>query len=288
LSEGLAGRTAQGPARRRRHNPSECLGQAPAPVAGRSRLEEEDMEHGERPVERQRWRRTRPAMQEPRDHGTDKDVRVSEIDRDVGRREARRRYGGLDIPASLAGMLVALALVVILGGIAAAIIGAIGYQVGLKGQQEELSIGAFIAGAVVLFIAFVLGGWAAGRIARYDGGKNGIMTAVWAIILAAILAILGAVLGSNYDVFAKVNLPQWFSSDAFTLQAVITGVVSLVMMLLGGFLGGKWGERFHRRADAVVASTRPGAIRHTRGEALSEGDAVHSRERGPGSGMGGS
>jgi hypothetical protein len=31
-------------------------------------------------------------------------------------------------------------------------------------------------------------------------------------------------------------------------------------MLVGGLLGGLWGERFHRRADATIAATREGGI----------------------------
>ena len=88
------------------------------------------------------------------------DVRGDDIDvrrthRDVGVAEARRRFGGLDIPATLVGMLTSLATLVLLGGLIGAGIGAIGY----------------------------------------DGGKNGLMTAVWAIVLAAILSGLAAWLG---------------------------------------------------------------------------------------------
>lgn len=181
---------------------------------------------------------------------------------DVGVAEARRRFGGLDVPASLVGMLTALAMVIILGGIAAAIIGSIGYQTGVRGNTEELSIGGLIAGLVVLFLSFLVGGWAAGRMARYDGGVNGVMTAVWTLILGAILAGLGAWLGSEYDVFARVNAPQFFSSDAFTTSAIITGILALAVMLLGGWLGGLWGQRFHRAADSVIAGTRDTGVVH--------------------------
>jgi hypothetical protein len=173
--------------------------------------------------------------------------------RDAGVYEARRRFGGLDLPATLAGMLVALAMVVILGGLLGAIIGSIGFQTGIEG--EDLSLGALIGGAVALLLAFLIGGWAAGRMARYDGGLNGVMTAVWFILLAAILGGLGAWLGQEYDVFDRIDVPQWFSSDALTTGAIISGAVALLVMLLGGFLGGKWGERYHRRADATIVET---------------------------------
>jgi hypothetical protein len=196
---------------------------------------------------------------------------------DVGVKEARRRFGGLDVPATLVGMLTALATLVLLGGLIGAAIGAIGYQTGLDGAAEELSIAGLVGGLVTLFVAFLIGGWAAGRIARYDGGKNGLMTAIWAIVLAAVLAGLGAWLGSEYDVFRNVDLPQFFSRDAATVGGIVSALVAAATMLLAGFLGGKWGERFHRRADAAILETRSGGIGRT-GEREVDGNVEHRVE----------
>ena len=187
-------------------------------------------------------------------------VSVREGRRDVGVREARQRFGGIDIPATLVGMLTALALLVLLGGLIGAAIGAIGYQTGLENTADDLSIASLIGGLVTLFVAFLIGGWAAARIARYDGARNGLMTAVWAIVLAAVLSALAALLGDKYDVMRNVDLPQWFSTDALTIAGIISALVAIATMVVGGLLGGIWGERYHRRADATVASTRPGGL----------------------------
>lgn len=180
--------------------------------------------------------------------------------RDVGVAEARRRFGGIDVPASLVGMLTALAFLMLFAGLVGAAIGAVGYQTGLSGNEEELSLASVIGGLVALIAAYLLGGWTAARIARYNGPLNGALTGVWTVVLAAILAGLGAWLGSEYDVLRNVELPQWFSRDALTAGAIISGVVAVVAMIVAGALGGGWGERFHRRADATIAATRPGAI----------------------------
>lgn len=195
----------------------------------------------------------------------DDGVRSHAISDDVGLREARNRFGGLDVPGTLVGMLTALATLVLLAGLIGAAIGTIGYQTGLKGNVDDLSIGALAGGIVAVLVSFVIGGWAAARIARYDGLKNGIMTAVWAIILAAILAVLGTSLGAEYNVFDKVDLPNWFSRDALTTGAIASAGASIIAMLLGGALGGLWGERYHRRADRTIAATRLGAIVPDRG-----------------------
>ena len=189
-----------------------------------------------------------------------RNVSLSEARRSPAVRAARERYGGLDIPATLVGMLTALAVLLLLGGLIGAAVGAIGYQTGLKGDVEDISLASLIGGLVTLFIAFLVGGWAAGRMARYDGGKNGLMTAVWAIVLAAVLSVLAAVFGAEYDVLGRVDLPQPFSRDALTLAGIVSALIAIATMLLGGFLGGKWGERYHRRADATILATREGGL----------------------------
>jgi hypothetical protein len=187
-------------------------------------------------------------------------IRVSEARSDVGLTDARRRFGGIDLAASLVGMLTALAFLVLFGGLVGAAVGAVGYQTGLSGREEELSLASLVGGLMALFLAYLLGGWTAGRIARYDGRLNRLMTGVWTLALAAVLAGLGSWLGSEYDVLQNVELPQWFSDDALTVGAIASGVAAIVAMLIGGALGGVWGERFHRRADATIVATRPGGI----------------------------
>ena len=189
-------------------------------------------------------------------------VSAREARRDPAVREARSRFGGIDVPATLVGMLTALAVLLLLGGLVTAAVGAIGYQTGLDegASGRDVAIGGLVGGVAVLFVAFVVGGWAAARIARYDGARNGLMTGVWALVLAAILSVLGAWLGDEYNVLRGADLPSWFSRDAATTVAVVSGLISALAMLAGGFLGGVWGERYHRRADALIAGTRPGGI----------------------------
>ena len=190
-------------------------------------------------------------------------VRVSDLDGEVGVAEARHRFGGVDIPATLAGMLAALGTAVVLGGLLAGA-GTFGYQLGLEDAATKLSVGGLIGGLVTPFVAFLVGGWVAGRVARYNGGLNGLLTALWFVVLAAAMAALGAWAGDKYNVFANVNLPQWFSRNARGAAAILSGLVALAVMAGAGWLGGWLGERYHRRADAVVARSRPGAIAEPR------------------------
>ena len=87
------------------------------------------------------------------------------------------------------------------------------------------------------------------------------MTAVWTIVLAAILSALAVWLGNEYDVLRNVDLPQWFDRDALTLAALISGAVTIVTMLVAGALGGAWGTRYHRRADETLLDAQAPARR---------------------------
>jgi hypothetical protein len=187
--------------------------------------------------------------------------RTTSRDPYAGIHAARERFGGIDIPASLVGMLTALSTVLILAGLVGAAFGVVGYQTGLEADAEDLSIGSLIGGVAILFVAYLIGGWAAGRIARYDGARNGFATGVWTLIFAAILAGLGAWAGAEYDVFENVDLPQWFDEDALTLAAIASGVGAILAMFIGGIIGGMWGERYHRRADTTIADTRKQTVR---------------------------
>lgn len=189
-------------------------------------------------------------------------VATTRVHDDAGIALTRGRFGGLDIPATLTGALVAVALLGIIGGLIAAAIGGIGYQLGATSADgEEIGTAAIIGGLVTVFLSFLAGGWAAGRIARYDGVRNGVMVAVWVIGLGALFAALGTWFGAEYDVLDRAELPRLDGlGDELALGAVLTALATLATMLLAGALGGRWGTRFHRKADESIANTREGAV----------------------------
>jgi hypothetical protein len=188
---------------------------------------------------------------------TERDIKVMTRGEDLGVYRAHRRFGGFDLGAAVAGVLAATGMVALVGGIAGAV-GSIGYQLDVSRDTENLSLGGFIGGMVVLVLSFLVGGWVAGRTARYDGGRNGLVAAGLFVVLSAVAAGLGAVLGEQYDVFADVSLPQWFTAETTTATAVLSALVALVVMLAAGWFGGVIGSRYHRRADAYLAEYAQG------------------------------
>jgi len=167
----------------------------------------------------------------------------------------------ISVAGSLIGMLAAFFLVELIAGLVGAAIGPIGYQTGLSGRPTALSVAALAGGSAALLLSFGVGGWAAARIARRNGGANGLMTGVWALGLSGAFALLGAILGPGYDVFQSVQyLPTWFARDALTGAGVTSAAGAIVAMLLGGGLGGLIGVRDRRPVDETGARSRSTAM----------------------------
>jgi hypothetical protein len=175
-----------------------------------------------------------------------------------------------DVLATIAGALAALGTFLLLSSLLGAAAGTIGYQTGVEGR--DLSVGGLIGGLVVLFLSCLVGGWVAGRIARHRGALHGLVSPLWLLLLAGLLALLAAIFGDDLDVTDDVGLPDWFSRDALTTGAIITGLLALGLMLLGGWLGGKLAERHRERSSVAVVETRravrerPGGIVRGRSE----------------------
>lgn len=175
----------------------------------------------------------------------------------AGREGVRQRFGGLDLLGSLFGGLVIIASMVIIGGVLAAIFGVETPSIDTSSSAvDDLVTGSLLVGAATLFVSCLLGGWCAGRSARYDGVGNGIMSVVWALAIALGLGALATWVGDEYDVLAQTNLPS-FSNDDLAFWGVIGFAVAIALMLLGAALGGALGESWHRRADRAMLDVVP-------------------------------
>jgi len=170
----------------------------------------------------------------------------------------RERYGKADLVASVLGMFAAIGTLVFLTALFAAGAANVEPQINLLNQDGTLSevetVGAIAAG-VVLFVSFLVGGIAAGRMSRYDGGMNGMGTALWFLLLVTVFAALGAWVGEEYNAFALADLPNWAAQvdvEEITTAAIIMSAVAVVVTLLGGYLGGRIGDSYNRKVDAAL------------------------------------
>ncbi len=168
------------------------------------------------------------------------------------------RYGKADFLASVIGMFAGLGTLVFLSALIAAGAGGIDYQLNMlneEGALDEASVIGMILAAVLVFVSFIVGGFAAGRMSRYNGGMNGLGAGLWLILLVAIFAALGAFVGAEYNAFNRADLPNWFAQvdvDDLTAMAAIASAVLVVATLAGGYIGGRLGETYHTRVDAAL------------------------------------
>jgi hypothetical protein len=171
----------------------------------------------------------------------------------------KARYGGISWGAAFFGWLSANGMAVIL----IALLSAAGLAFGLSSQVDSadeaaqsattgIGLGAGIALLVALFLAYLAGGYVAGRMARFDGVKQGIAVWVIGLVVVVLLALAGVLFGSQYNVLSQLDLPRIpVDEGTATTAGIIALVAVLVATLVGAVLGGVLGARYHRKVDRV-------------------------------------
>jgi hypothetical protein len=193
--------------------------------------------------------------------------------RDRGRDE----FGGINWGSAFFGFLVAVGIGVIL----TALISAAGAAIGLtsisnsdaRSNAAAISIGGGILLTLIAAIAYFAGGYVAGRMSRFDGARQGFATWAWGLIITLLIAALGVIAGSQYNVFNGLNLPRIpVDEGSLTTGGAITLGAIFIASLIAAVLGGKAGERYHRRVDEVAYGQEP---RYEHGRDSYERDPRH-------------
>ena len=170
------------------------------------------------------------------------------------RARQREEFGGVSWLSAVVGWLAAAGLAAILTGV----LGAAGAVLAITdvgrdvtdADAETIGLGGVIALLVVLAIAYWFGGYAAGRMARFDGARQGIAVWICGILAAGAIALLTLIGGAEYDVLDRLNLPRVpIDSGTLTTGGLLALLASIVVTLGAAMLGGKSGERFHREVD---------------------------------------
>lgn len=187
---------------------------------------------------------------------------VDRVGPGIGRAEVVRRqreaYGGIKFGSCFFGWLTATGTAVLL----TALVAAAGLGVGLaqnvtanqaSQNQQSLGLAGAIALVVISFIAYICGGYVAGRMARFNGVRQGIGVWLWAIVIAIILGVIGLIAGNRYNVLDRMNsfprLPV--NGGTLTASGIVLAAALVLVALIGAVLGGLLGMRFHRRVDRV-------------------------------------
>ena len=178
-----------------------------------------------------------------------------EDERAPAAREVDPAYRGFKGGSAFFGWLVAIGLIALLTGIAGAIAAAVDYATTIdwtaaKGDAGTIGVVSGAVLLVILAIAYYNGGYVAGRLARFDGARQGFGVWLIGIIVTIVVAGVGALAGSQYDVLDRVDLPSVPIADhTLTTGGLIALAAAVVVTLLAALIGGKAGQRYHRRID---------------------------------------
>jgi hypothetical protein len=205
-----------------------------------------------------------------RTHGTEPLARESVAERAVERTGTttpqterqlrawqREEFGGFSKGSVFFGWLVAIGL----GALLTAVLSGAGAAIGItelsSGEANDNAETIGLAGGIlllaVLLLAYYAGGYVAGRLARFDGARQGFGVWLLGLVVAAAVAAIVAIAGSEWNIFERLDLPRipvdegtLTTGGAITLAAIVLGT------LIAAIAGGKVGERFHHKVDRIA------------------------------------
>ena len=165
--------------------------------------------------------------------------------------DVRQRFGGSKVGAAFFGWLVAVGMTVLLSGLVALAVAA--WRPDTTSDPTAVGFTSMGTAVAVLAIAYLTGGYVAGRLARFDGARNGLLTWLLGLILTVLAGIAAAVVGANTDLTAGIRLPAMpVDASTMTVGGAVLLAVTVLVTALAAALGGRVGERFHRRVDRAA------------------------------------
>jgi hypothetical protein len=165
----------------------------------------------------------------------------------------RLQFGGFNTSAAFFGWIVATGVGVLLAALLSAVAAAIGLSqkpATVTNNLGAVGIGSAIAFVVVLAVSYYAGGYVAGRMSRFDGGRQGFGVWVMSVIITLALAAAGVLLGANFNLAANLDMPRLpLSGQQLTTGGLVTLLLALAVSLIAAVAGGKVGRGYHRRVD---------------------------------------
>ncbi len=207
-----------------------------------------------------RWRARGPLTETYASEGHGARLDAEEDDRGQGSRGGTgSRYTedrGTSWPSVIYGWLAAVGGTLVLSAIVGAVVGTVLGILGVAGAEEGGIVG-LVGLITTLFLAFLIGGYVAGRMASRSGLKHGLLVPLLALVLTLLLAVAGGALGMGFaEQLSAAALPGPLQDAAQQAQGAVQGVqqpqnlgtiltvsgaLALLAPFIGGALGGAWG-----------------------------------------------
>lgn len=188
-----------------------------------------------------------------------------------------RKYGGFNIGAAFFGWLVATGLAALLISLLTALGSATAFttikdrvnidtsspnnsSINTTNLSDDLQTIGLIGGILVLLalsIAYYAGGYVAGRMSRFDGGRQGFGVWVIGILLTVVLAILGVIAGSSFNLLEQLNLPRIpVDEGELSSGGLITLLLVVIVTVVAAITGGKAGQGYHDKIDRTTTQNK--------------------------------
>ncbi|MEU8221011.1 hypothetical protein [Kribbella sp. NPDC048915] len=167
-------------------------------------------------------------------------------------------YRGFKFGAAFFGWLIAISMSVLLTAAVAAVAFGTAQILDFTYGDAKAQPGASLitaAGVTVfmLVLAFFIGGYVAGRLARFDGGRQGFGVWMIAVFVGLVAGGVSWFLDSQYGVVDEITRPDVAISDnTLLLGSGVAAAALLVFTLLAAIVGGKTGRRYHDRIDELL------------------------------------
>jgi hypothetical protein len=175
-------------------------------------------------------------------------------------REDRLRdmYGGVDWLASFLGFVFSLVLGTVFSSVTGLLLVPFGFSPDFSdGQLGASVITGLVVLAILIFLTYFFGGYVAGRLARFDGGRNGAMVLAWTFIVVLILTLVAVVfsgflpdgIAAGVVILAQATASTLSNLAGAGVAGIVAAAAALLVALLGGFFGGRLGSRYHTEID---------------------------------------
>lgn len=181
------------------------------------------------------------------------------LDRHAVVRREKDAFGGVKVGSAFFGWLAATGMAVILTALLAGAGTALGVATNTDpaeavdaatGNATTIGIGGAVAVLVVLFVAYTCGGYVAGRMARFDGAKQGVAVWLWTVVVSILVAAVSAAVGSQYDVLGRLDaFPRIPVGGDVTTAGWVSLLLAAAVSLVGAVVGGLAGMHYHRKVD---------------------------------------
>jgi hypothetical protein len=183
-----------------------------------------------------------------------------ESPRDRKRLARQAGLGRLSFISALAGVLVAYGAFALLAALVGAVAVAIGLDTELASNDwATFGRGSAVTVTVVAFVAYLFGGYVAGRMARRAGLANGLAVFALAVLLIVVVGVIAASQADTEAIQANLrSLGLPITATEWAQIGTVAGIGTLVGMLVGAGIGGVVGERWHSELTRWAAVGRGG------------------------------